>query len=351
MKMRRGFRLLFAIIIVTFVAGALLGYSVQPRACPTTAAVTTPPPTVVTTSASGVRFLQVVPHGPHNTSSVAPFPYCPRALHGTATYDVHDAPDNDSEERLMFWARVKPLFDPNGVPHLLSVNDPRVDTYISGNLIRNAHWEPEVAAAMRRALGGACGGRLVVDVGANVGYFSYIAALSGCRVVSIEAAASNVQRLRQTARRAAAGARGISWTVYHNAAAEVSGAAVRLYVAPNDARVNAGNHKARPTGGGERGYTLRLDDILDEDVHFLKLDVEGYEPRALAGAARLFTEHRVSAVVLELSHDVRDSGCDWQSMQRWFGEHGYDMRSMRTGDVIPARESWTNNIFFTKRGQ
>jgi hypothetical protein len=55
-----------------------------------------------------------------------------------------------------------------------------------------------------------------------------------------------------------------------------------------------------------------LDDIVKEDVCLLKVDVEGFEPRALKGAAQLFSKYKVENVLMEYSPGVYEVNHMWQ---------------------------------------
>jgi FkbM family methyltransferase len=290
------------------------------------------------------RFLRVVRGNTIPSSHVAALDFCGTAV-AKRSFDVladvlpaYAGKDHKASVRALF-----------GTGHVtLHVRDPKTDSYISGALMAHGTWETEIVAAMRRVLGGSCSAdKLFVDVGANVGYFSAIAAASGCRVVSVEPVEAAVRCMHQTQHQ-----QSWDWTVYRNAASDVTGDMVQLQVA--NARVNAGNYKIHTArtvvGPGEGGdprsaATIRLDDIVSENIMLLKVDVEGYEPHVLAGAANLFCNHTVYAVIIEVAHDVERSGCDWQRMLRWLRFMGYGMRALRTGAVIQKRESNVNILF------
>ncbi len=300
----------------------------------------------------GIALLVITTSGTIRTTHEPPLDFCP----GTKTSqpfavgnDVLLGRGDDKEH----WARVRSLFGTRSKDVALRVNDPRTDTYISGSLLGGrATWEPDIAVAMRRALQGACSpDKLVVDVGANVGYFSAIAAADGCSVVSFEPVPRNVRALHASARAMLALRQqrqgGLNWTIYRNAVSDVTGGQVQLETA--HATVNAGNYKINTGGasvvGSFSATTVRLDDVIHQDVAFLKIDTEGYEAYVIAGAARLFHTHRVHVVVLELMHDVERSGCDWKDMLAWFKCMGYTMRSIRTGAMLYVREREPNILF------
>jgi mannitol/fructose-specific phosphotransferase system IIA component (Ntr-type) len=60
----------------------------------------------------------------------------------------------------------------------------------------------------------------------------------------------------------------------------------------------------------------RLDDLLDEDVHLLKVDVEGWEEAVLQGAARLLAQKRVKYIITEANSQLR-SRASLLAFMRW----------------------------------
>jgi FkbM family methyltransferase len=178
---------------------------------------------------------------------------------------------------------------------------------------------------------------LVVDVGANIGFFSFIAALSGCRVVSIEAAEDNVRQMKRTMEKNKQ--RHMHWNIYHNAATYVTGKQVNMRMEDFDKHSNSGNFKVNATLV-ERGdtYTARLDDIVNEDVAFMKIDIEGFEAFALSGAPELFCKHNVHVLIMEIWTDLRKSKCDWKRMVKWLQHIGYDLVSSKTYRHIQIKQ-------------
>jgi FkbM family methyltransferase len=68
-------------------------------------------------------------------------------------------------------------------------------------------------------------------------------------------------------------------------------------------------------------------------VDVLKLDVEGYEPRVLAGAAQALSERRVGCIVAELNDfHLERLGSSREALIDWLADHGYRAFEMpRTG--------------------
>lgn len=223
----------------------------------------------------------------------------------------------------------------------LNIHNPSVDQYISGSLFRDGIWERSIVKAIDSLLPRSHKA-LFVDVGANIGYFSLYASLAGARVVSFEPMMYNIVQLQRTLLRN----KPPRWTVYHNAVSEYTGDTVRLKT--TDSRQNAGNHKIGPEG--EAAFTVRLDDVIKENVDLMKVDVEGYEAFVLAGAPNLFCKYTVKAFILEMTQDIHSSGCNVNQMLKWIECMGYEMRSLTNprGPRITHQGRDTNALFVLK---
>ena len=78
----------------------------------------------------------------------------------------------------------------------ICLHDASSDIYISGSLWSSGVWEPALTALLQSAL------RLypeaaLLDIGANIGYYTLLAATMGHPVVAVEPAPGNLQRLTQ----------------------------------------------------------------------------------------------------------------------------------------------------------
>ena len=71
----------------------------------------------------------------------------------------------------------------------------------------------------------------------------------------------------------------------------------------------------------------RLDSIIDADsvkIHLIKVDIEGFEARALRGLSKLVDKHPPCAIIFESNEYVtRFSGVDPNSVLRQFIPRGY----------------------------
>ena len=157
--------------------------------------------------------------------------------------------------------------------------------------LRPTMWEMRFAAALPQ-------GALAVDVGAHIGLMSMVLASRFDRVVAIEPNPTCVTRLRSTMP--------ANVTVVAAAVAESAGV-TELRVPRHNGRAVAALGSLAPPAGivDSVSFTvpsLRLDDMDLGQVDFLKIDVEGYEPEVLAGAALTLQTRPVVLIEAEERH-------------------------------------------------
>lgn len=134
-----------------------------------------------------------------------------------------------------------------------------------------------------------------VDVGANIGAIAlpFAKAKPAAKVLTIEALPAVAAILTRNVE--ANGLRNV--TVLNAVAGETSGRIV-IPNPPLDAQGNLGARslyeKGHPTAPARM---VRLDDVAPDGVGFVKVDVEGFEPRVLDGAGRLLAEARPAWLV------------------------------------------------------
>ncbi len=156
----------------------------------------------------------------------------------------------------------------------------RNDEFISPHIRDTGTWEP---AETRLFAGRLRPGDHVIDVGANIGYYSLIASRlvgAGGLVIAIEPDAANCAFLRRNLTENSAGN---VWVV--EAAASDRPGVERLYPATS----NLGDHRTYDPGDGRTPgevIGVRIDDLVGEGqpVHFMKIDAQGAELRILRGA-------------------------------------------------------------------
>ena len=121
----------------------------------------------------------------------------------------------------------------------------------------------------------------LLDVGANIGFTALPMAVQrpDCRVVAFEPVPSNAECLR----------RNIQDNSIENI--EVIEAVVGDTAGTVEMSDN-GPWSVASAGGTVRCRSIVLDDFCSASTRFVKIDVEGYEPNVLAGAARLLNQQK-----------------------------------------------------------
>jgi FkbM family methyltransferase len=180
---------------------------------------------------------------------------------------------------------------------------------------------------------------LLVDVGANYGYFALLwaAANSSNRVIAFEASPRNVPGLRRN--------------VEENRFAD------RIRVEACAASQHAGEiafdlGPAQQTGWGGaaashgvntvRVPAVRLDDVLADEarIDVLKIDVEGAEAWVLAGADRLLREQRVRQIYFETNKPRLSAlGLEIDASEKILRAAGYEITPLDDPDAEVAEFS------------
>jgi FkbM family methyltransferase len=181
-------------------------------------------------------------------------------------------------------------------------------------------------------------GEVFWDVGANVGYFSLVAAAAvgpAGEVLAFEPGAASLARLRENA--ALNPEHPIR--IYPWAVAEADGEAV-LYRAAGIADSSASLFAAAAgAAGGETCVTVALDNLLKKEgprpPDFLKLDVEGAELAALRGAAGLLADSRPLLLVEMEEKNLRAAGASKSAIQDFLKDYGYRAAHLRKGHWLP----------------
>ncbi len=144
-------------------------------------------------------------------------------------------------------------------------------------------------------------GQTVLDIGANIGYYTLIAAKlvgPGGRVYAFEPDPANFQLLKKNVEQN--GYENV--TLVNRAVADRNGSA-KLYL--NE--TNKGDHRIYDSKDGRPSITIqmiRLDEFfkkIDKKVHFIKMDIQGAEAAALNGMKGLIRRNRPLKLVSEFS--------------------------------------------------
>jgi FkbM family methyltransferase len=159
-------------------------------------------------------------------------------------------------------------------------------------------YEPFETALFKKELKA---GQTVLDIGANIGYYTLIAAkLVGTRgkVYAFEPDPDNFALLKKNVEYNC-----YSNVVLVNSAVSDKNQTARLFIN----KANKGDHRLYDSKDGRPSIavkTIKLDDFfkkLDKKIHFIKMDIQGSEARALNGMKGLIRKNRALSLVTEFS--------------------------------------------------
>ena len=241
-----------------------------------------------------------------------------------------------------FWGVVN--FPPVPAFHINTHDPVRQDVFISGSVHGGREpWDRYIWDLLVRVLLPPSTSELVVDVGANVGYFTLMAAALGYDVVAIEPMGRNSAKLLASIARNPGFDRRIR--VVSAAASFRAGDVVSLGAthATNQGNGRIGAH------GEDHAVTVTLDDVVRQrNVALMKIDVEGHEPAVLHGARHLLCHHTVRYVVIELS-SMEEGTCSPRRMLEFMEAVGYAISDVTPGAprLMAAGASFPPNVLFT----
>jgi FkbM family methyltransferase len=231
------------------------------------------------------------------------------------------------------------------------------DLSITPEQVFNGYYELSEQLFLKEVLSG---GDWVIDVGANVGTFSLLAAQAVGpfgRVYCFEPNARPMELMKKSF--------AMNWmherARFRQVAAGAAHSTVRLATVSDrlgDSRIVTGGPDvgafsrtlalSEPNG---RSVTVvdcvRLDDEFSVDlpIKVLKIDAEGYEGHVLAGASRLLKNRAVDYVMLELLAEV--SGGEWPSTLdevRKVADYGYSINSIGPEGILVSHEDVTEAV-------
>ncbi len=198
------------------------------------------------------------------------------------------------------------------------------DTFVGKIILETGSYEPHVSRVFQEYLRPGMG---VLDIGANIGYFSLLAAsLVGPTgfVQSWEPSPANVKAL--CASQLANQFRNIE--VVQAAATEKTGLLKYFHNFSNGNVADMANPNPEDVLSAETVMGLRVDDIVAEDarIGFLKIDIEGYEYKALCGARKTLERNR-PVITSEFSPAsmAASSGVSGREYLEFLVSFGYDV--------------------------
>ncbi len=226
------------------------------------------------------------------------------------------------------------------------------DHGVAEPILAGRGYEPEETAFIAGAL---APGMSFLDVGANVGYFTCLAARAVGPAGKVWAFEPDPRNFRLLARAVRSNRLG-NVTAVRAAASDRTGA-VKLY----PSLVNHGDHRTYDPGAGRRGFRVRawsLDEFFGDpppSIDFIKMDIQGAEPVALRGMPRLLRRCGRLTLMLELwPEGLRRSGEDPAELLALLASHGLklaliDGRPLSAAEALEIAERGAVNVVATRR--
>lgn len=185
-------------------------------------------------------------------------------------------------------------------PFFIVVHDHEQDTMISKTIVDSGLWDVHVLKALEHIAKDACvkGGE-ALDVGTNLGFFSMALLAMGCNVRGFEIQPRMVELAILSA---CINGYADRFQLKLGAVSDVHDA----YLLRNNATSgNLGGIGIVKEGGiSATGFRLDMMGDLNSTISVMKLDVEGYEDKALYGMAGLFRRKLIKSIIMEFSPNV-----------------------------------------------
>ena len=199
------------------------------------------------------------------------------------------------------------------------------DTMFTPQLLLSGIWEPALTRFFMQSLKS---GMTVVDVGANVGYYTLLAAASvgtTGRVIAFEPEPRNLEILERNLE-----LNGLRECV------TVCGKAVlneRRTLDLHQNPRNRGAHTLFLTDPANSPFqrikveTIALDDAIDRPVDFMKIDAEGSEPLIFQGMKKTLARNPQLKIMMEFNTvTLKNAGVDPSDFLASLGKLGFTMR-------------------------
>jgi len=143
---------------------------------------------------------------------------------------------------------------------------------------------------------------VVIDVGANIGYYTLLLAKFAKKVYAFEPDTENFEILKKNVEE-----NNLKNVVLVNKA--VGEKSYKGYLIKD--KENFGNHKFNPSKSpfdkGDLISCISLDTYIKEKIDLIKIDVQGYEPKVLKGAKNLIKKYK-PILFVESEKEIKEDG-------------------------------------------
>ncbi|PRH86338.1 hypothetical protein C5L14_19105 [Labrys okinawensis] len=168
--------------------------------------------------------------------------------------------------------------DLGGISVVVDPNEPEFGRHIA----KYRNWEPHIVEILSQNLSP---GDVYVDIGANVGVMSFHAARivgPAGRIIAFEPNPDNAQNFLR-----GVWANKFDNVILYQFAASDEGSIFSLVGSSN-------TWLSEPSISGQVAQSIRVDTLLQQEsrIDFIKIDIEGHEPQALAGLIQTIKRHQ-----------------------------------------------------------
>lgn len=193
-------------------------------------------------------------------------------------------------------------------------------------------------------------GMVFVDAGANIGYYSLIASSlvgDNGRVYAFEPSDAPYNALARTIKRNM-----ISNIIQVHSALGDTHRRKEMFKS-NANNIDSPSFVYHNTKSKEESTSIGFKEIISLDVYcqssgiesidLIKIDVEGYEPQALAGMTRMLHENRVGRIIIELSNTylyTNDSSSE--ALDALLAGFGFEVKATKKYDDMMSNVFYTN---------
>lgn len=223
-------------------------------------------------------------------------------------------------------ARLKFAGDPSFEMFELVVGD-----VISGNIAFNGFYELKLSHYLSKI---AKNGGLLVDVGANMGYFSllWLSHNPNNRTIAIEASPHVAKKLKNNVIKNKLGTRA---KVFEIAAGKENGT-VSFDVASEEQTGWGGIAKVASSATIDVPMK-KIDSFVDEQIDFLKIDIEGADTWAIQGCENLLKNKKIKIICFEENRPrMRELGISEGEGVEYIKQFGYRVEPFVTDNGKPV---------------
>jgi len=227
--------------------------------------------------------------------------------------------------------------------------DPRSDLF--SRVMIGGNYEPKLIQMITRYIDKK---RDVIDVGANVGFFTIALAktVEKGRILAVEPTSNALKRLRQNIEMNDVGNK---VEIFEGVASNIIGLTKINTIIGKEEYSSLGKMKHFSIDGEKSALvevmSTTLDALVEEkalDPGFLKVDVEGAEHLVFQGAQRILSENR-PVILSELSDALlKENGASAKEIIDMLKKHDYDVFDPLTPSIAPRSKLYGDILCFPK---